>query len=200
MTFFPRAARVLTGSALLAALALLASPDPANAGFFDFLFQPQPPPGTYMPLPRAMYEHHRFRQHHASGGGRRRAPKQVVLRRPKWDEKETCCRGREASRPAPVLLDDDTLREGDAVMTHYGIKVFTGDAGPHHQIDDFILASQAGHISKRARKALLAMDPFRSGSDAEPRLTTGRSVAEPAVSAGDLIVDPKGKSIRYVGP
>jgi hypothetical protein len=199
-------------SLALAPLALPVSFDAANAGFFDFLFQPQQPaPGAYAPQPRGFrvaHDHRRFHHRaaahfaHARPDEKRRAPRQIVLRHPKWDEKDSCCRAREAARPAPVLLDDDSLREGDAVMTHSGIKVFTGDPGPHHRIDDFALLPDAG-ISKRARKALLAMDPYRSGSGpipAQPGLTTGRSAAEPAVAAGSVIVDPKGNAVRYVGP
>lgn len=198
----------------LAPLALPVSFDAANAGFFDFLFQPQQPaPGAYAPQSPGFRETHdrrhfhqrpsrRVAEHHPKRDEHRRAPKQIVLRHPKWDEKDSCCKSKEAARPAPVLLEDDSLREGDAVMTHSGIKVFTGDAGSHHKIDDFALVSDAD-ISKRARKALLAMDPFRSSSDqlpAQAGLTTGRSAAEPHVTTGDMIVDPRGNMVRYVGP
>ncbi|WP_139223458.1 hypothetical protein [Methylocapsa palsarum] len=204
----------MTFALALASFTLPISLNTANAGFFDFLFSsPQPAPSNYAPQPRGLREAHshrffhlrssrRFAEHHPTRDDHRRATKQIVLRHPKWDDKDACCRSREAARPAPVLLDDESLREGDAVMTHSGIKVFTGDAGPHHKIDDFALVRDAG-IPKRARKALLAMDPYRTGSSALPvaaGLTTGRSAAEPLVAPGAMIVDPKGNNVRYVGP
>jgi hypothetical protein len=211
--FLPRSARALALSLALGSLTLPISLNAASAGFFDFLFQPQQPaPSNYAPHPhsfRAAHEHEHHRFHHRPTTHfahvkpeRRHEAKQIVLRHPKWDEKDGCCKTREAARPAPILLEDDSLREGDAVMTHSGIKVFTGDAGPHHKINDFALVPDAA-LSKRARKALLAVDPFRSRPEpvaAETGLATGRSAAEPGVATGSVIVDPKGNRVRYVGP
>jgi hypothetical protein len=108
-------------------------------------------------------------------------------------------------RPAPGILDDDSLREGDAVMTHLGIKIFTGASGQHHKSGDFVSLAQTKKVSKRDLTALLAIDAHRSSGESAPAtapspIVTGRSVADSAVAAGEMITDPKGRAIRYVGP
>jgi hypothetical protein len=143
-----------------------------------------------------------------SSGYRSSAPhhksKAVSLHRPKAADKIHVAKVGAPLRPAPGLMDDDSLREGDAVMTHFGIRVFTGDSGRHHRAEDFASLSSIKVISKRARSALLAIDSRQSSAGQvavlQPDVLTGRSVAEPQVEAGAMITDPKGNTVRYVGP
>ena len=97
-------------------------------------------------------------------------------------------------QPAPGLMDDGSLREGDAVMTYFGIRVFTGSSGPHHKAEDFATLSDLKRIPKQSRSVLFAIDAHRSApgsASAEATMVTGRSAAEPQVAEGALITDPK---------
>jgi hypothetical protein len=184
------------------ALAALAAPlDGAHAGFFDFLFSP-PPPTYYQSAPPAYPSGMgpRWRPHvifHA------RRPKPVALHHP---HKVIAEKTRHAKLAHTVagLMDDDSLQNGDAVMTDRGIRIFTGDAGSHHALDDFVKLSDTKGVSKRMRAALAEIDANRSeGRGSAPRasnIMTGRSAADSDVSAGALITDPRGRVIRYVGP
>lgn len=200
MTLLPRKMLGISRLAGAAALALALPLNSANAGFFDFLFQPQQPaPSAYPvrpgPFPSESGYHSAFPRHKA---------KAVSLHRPKPVEKMHVAKAGGPLRPAPGLMDDDSLREGDAVMTHFGIRIFTGDSGRHHKAEDFASLSTIKAISKRARSALLAIDSRQSApgpvAALQSDLVTGRSAAEPQVEAGAMITDPKGNTIRYVGP
>jgi hypothetical protein len=96
-------------------------------------------------------------------------------------------------------MDDDSLRDGDAVMTEGGIRVFVGSEGLHHGPDDFARIAESEGLSRRQRAALAAIEP-RDKKEAQPVLLAGRSVADRGLSAGEMIVDPRGNRIRYVGP
>jgi hypothetical protein len=204
VTFLPRSPRGCGLALAVAGAALSLSCEPAKAGFFDFLFQPQQPaPEVYAPHPRRFHDssrHHlRPAKRHAAKARHSATP--VALLHPKWEEKDHCCKVAGAPRPAPVLLEDDSLREGDAVMTRSGLKVFTGEAGSHHRMEDFAALSETKNISKRVRKILLEIDPPQAERrNAEIELSTGRSAAAGQLATGAMIVDPKGNTIRYVGP
>ena len=101
---------------------------------------------------------------------------------------------------APVvgLMEDESLRNGDVVMTADGLRVFTGSAGSHHSEEDFAKISDTEGLSKTQRSALLFLDSGAAGGGA--MLVAGRSVAEPSNTAGEIITDPRGNKIRYVGP
>lgn len=194
MTFFKTS---ILGFAASAALALTLPATPAEAGFFDFLFQPQPAPAFPSPGPLPgdpNYVH------------LRRKAKPISLHRAKpAAEKLRVAKGSFGPPlPGPGLMDDDSLREGDAVMTQSGIRVFMGGSSRRHRAEDFASLSDIKSIPKQARNALLAIDAHRSetGSPAaRPAMVTGRSAAaEPQVAAGAMITDPKGNTIRYVGP
>ena len=95
-------------------------------------------------------------------------------------------------------MEDESLRNGDVVMTADGLRVFTGSPGSHHSEDDFAKISDTEGLSKTQRTALLFLDSGASGG--APVLVAGRSVAEPSTTAGEIITDPRGNKIRYVGP
>ena len=154
----------------------------ANAGFFDFLFAPlhpaQPTP-QYAPQP--------FPQ-----------KKRMVAHRPKnLVAKLHPAHGAHAA-PVVGLMDDESLRNGDVVMTADGIRIFTGSSGSHHSEDDFAKISDTEGLSKTQRSALLFLDAGAAG--AEPAVLAGRSVADGSTAAGEIITDPRGNKIRYVGP
>jgi hypothetical protein len=98
------------------------------------------------------------------------------------------------------LMDDESLRPGDAVMTPSGIRIFVGSSGSHHEPDDFRKLSEIKGLPKRERKALAALDAQGSGTDGKPAMATGRSASERKLVFGETIIDPQGRSIRYVGP
>lgn len=184
----------ILGFAASAALALALPVNTAEAGFFDFLFQPLLPPAVQpAPLPGDPV----FRLRHKA------KPVNLHQVKPAADKMRLAKGAFGPPLPAPGLMDDDSLREGDAVMTQSGIRVFTGASGRRHRAEDFASLSDLRSLPKQARSALLAIDAHRSevGSRlVEVTLVTGRSAAEPQIAAGALITDPKGNTIRYVGP
>ena len=95
-------------------------------------------------------------------------------------------------------MDDESLRNGDVVMTADGIRVFTGSAGSQHSEDEFAKLSDIKGMSKTQRSALLFIDSGAAGANLT--LVAGRSVAEGSTAAGEIITDPRGNKIRYVGP
>ena len=102
--------------------------------------------------------------------------------------------------PPTDLMDDDSLRPGDAVVTPTGIRIFIGSSGSHHAPEDFRKPSEIKGLSKVERKALAALDAQGSGTDGKPGMATGRSASERKLVFGETIIDPQGRSIRYVGP
>ncbi|ACK49928.1 conserved hypothetical protein [Methylocella silvestris BL2] len=173
-----RIARRSATAALAVGACLSLTAGEANAGFFDFLFQ-QPPPQYSAPVYRPM---------HVAPHLKRR----LVTRKPKSfaDKPHT------PARVVSNYLDDDSLQSGDAVMTSEGLRIFTGSSGLPHKTADFAKVSDIKRLSGRQRDALLAID----SRSANAQLLSGRSIAEPGVSTGEMIVDAKGAKIRYVGP
>ena len=168
-------------------LAIVVSP--ASAGFFDFLFPSyQPPAPVYRPPPPHFF-HRRVAhvEHH---------PKKVAVAHHRIVEAKT-----HPVAPGTVdVMDDDSLRDGDAVMTSDGLRIFVGSAGDHHNRDDFVKISETEGLPRSERSALLALDVSHEGQAQHPAALAGRSAAEAGISAGVPIVDPRGRKIRYVGP
>jgi hypothetical protein len=180
------------GLAAAACLALTVSPSAANAGFFDFLFGPLHPPAAqpvYQSPPQPGYPRKKKAAAH-------RSRSLVAKIHPSHEG-----RGAHLERGAVVgLMDDDSLKNGDAVMTPAGLRIFTGSSGAHHSDDDFARISEIKGLSKTQRSALLFLDAGAANAGQRPTLVAGRSVAEGGPAAGEMIVDPKGNKIRYVGP
>ncbi len=63
-------------------------------------------------------------------------------------------------KPAKVaILEDPTLRRGDAVMTAEGLRIFVGsNASPHRRNDFVALANSGGDISKTTEKILVNLN------------------------------------------
>ncbi|MCL2453266.1 MAG: hypothetical protein FWD08_06425, partial [Alphaproteobacteria bacterium] len=184
------AALILTSGAVV--------PNPAQAGFFDFLFAPfQAPegPSVYERVPTIIHRP-RVRVHAPHPHRAAAASKKLIVTE------------RSGPRHAPTrvdLMDDDSLRRGDAVMTQDGIRIFVGPSGDHHQPEDFQAVTEIKNLSKRERQALVGLDrplaakqsPKSTTSD---DLLTGRSAADGKITTGETITDPNGRMIRYVGP
>ncbi len=98
------------------------------------------------------------------------------------------------------LMEDDSLRKGDAVVTPAGIRVFTGYSSDRHKPEDFKRPSEIKGLAKSERKALAALDAQGAAAGRMSALVTGRSAAGRKLSAGELITDARGRTIRYVGP
>ena len=178
------------------AVPFLTFPNIAQAGFFDFLFGPSTP-GYYEAYPgRLPGADPDFRRHamprHAHKPVRRKLIAAVKTDHPVGPQAPT------------DIMDDESLRHGDAVMTHAGIRIFVGYSGGHHEPEDFRKISEIKKLSKRERSALIALDAPRTNPDGQSGeklgLVTGRSATERKVTTGETITDPNGRTVRYVGP
>lgn len=98
------------------------------------------------------------------------------------------------------IMEDDSLRKGDAVMTQAGLRIFVGYSGDRHDPEDFRKPSEVRGLSKNERKALAAFDTQTSTSGVTSGIVTGRSATERGIAAGEMITDAKGRAIRFVGP
>ena len=179
----------------------MAFPSLAHAGFFDFLFgQPFQSPAV---RPYGGYFGDMPGHWGADPSFRRRADPSFHRHRHKLSarRKMVVADSHPVGPLAPTdLMDDDSLRRGDAVMTASGIRIFIGSSGNHHEPEDFRKLSEIKGLSKVERKALAALDAQGSGTDGKPGMATGRSASERKLVFGETIIDPQGRSIRYVGP
>jgi hypothetical protein len=183
--------RLLLAGSLLLAFAVTAAPlNQARAGLFDFLNQgsnePQqrtierPAPADLPPLLTPSPKYHL------------EAPRHITVLHKNTPEKAA-----PASQSA-VLMKDGTLRDGDAIMTQNGIRVFAGSAA-------FVTLAQTKGLSPQERTALAEIDAHRSEdgwqskSSGQDQLITGRSAAN-AAHPWKWVRDPKGHLVRYVGP
>jgi hypothetical protein len=100
------------------------------------------------------------------------------------------------------LKKDATLREGDAVMTRSGIRIFAGTSSGEHQTDEFAKLEEAKGLSPAEQTALAAIDaPYGEIKSASAdELMTGRSTVANSSVAWKWLRDPKGRLVRYVGP
>jgi hypothetical protein len=189
----PRALR--GGSAVLAVFMFVVvfTPTPASAGFFDFLFDPKAPIwNPFAPEPQQAQPTQR------AAPVRKKKPHRPVARAPRIEKTQPSG----APLASRDFMDDGSLRGGDAVMTPNGIRIFTGPPGDRHRPEQFSTLDEIKGLGKRERSALSALDGHTASTTrAETKgiLATGRSAAE-NIAAGALITDPKGRSIRYVGP
>jgi hypothetical protein len=186
----------LTIAAAAAILAqILALPGSAQAGFFDELFGQLFRPPVYRSYrPWGAAPGYRQRWHHFGHRlGRNSAARGRIIVTKKTDE---------AVKPRePVnIMEDESLRFGDAVMTEAGIRIFVGDSGDSHDPEEFRRPSEVRGLSKIERKALAALDTLGSASDANGGIVTGRSATDRKITVGEMITDAKGRTIRYVGP
>lgn len=58
-----------------------------------------------------------------------------------------------------AILEDPTLRRGDAVMTANGLRIFVGSSASLHTSDDFVALANSGRdVSKTTVKILVNLD------------------------------------------
>lgn len=183
-------------------LALAVPAAPANAGFFDFLFGVQPA----APPPMTLYRRPPAHIHHQRSAHVERHRKKVAAPAAPRHRRMVAAAAPVLLRGPVDLMDDRSLKNGDAVMTADGLRVFVGDEGPRHAAEDFAAISETEGLSRSERGALLAVNAGHADAagaaakPAEPTPVMGRSAAAAGLSAGRTIVDPKGRTIRYVGP
>jgi hypothetical protein len=95
---------------------------------------------------------------------------------------ETCCMP--ADDASAVLLNDRTLRPGDAVVTRDGIRIFEGPVSAHHRLAEFAPLGQARDVASGARSLLAALDapagkmlPAQASVQPEPKAVAERPKA-----------------------
>ena len=194
--------RKLGLSIMAAGLLLDLSCNVANAGFFESLFGGAEPAPAQAPAPS-------YEEPAQNTQMTRRQPRHVQLLKahparasivgsPKEDHDAI----KEASKNTNIM-QDRTLRPGDAVMTASGLRIFEGSKAANHNVAEFVKVSEAQNVSRDLRPTLVAIDAPRSpiswqASDVDASLVTGRSS-----SAGAAVkytaLDRDGRSIRVVG-
>jgi hypothetical protein len=178
----------------------IAFPSIAQAGLFDFLFGQSERPAV---RPNEGYFGGMPGQWGADPGFRRRADRGFHRHGHKFmSRRKLPVADNHPVGPVPPtdLMDDGSLRHGDAVMTPAGIRIFIGSSANHHEPEDFRKPSEIKGLSKVERKALAALDAQGSGTGGKPGIATGRSASERKLVFGETIIDPQGRAIRYVGP
>jgi hypothetical protein len=172
-----RGATTIWGLALLCAA--IAVPGAAQAGFFEQLFGAPPEPSYYNrePSPEQPYVRHHVRRE-----------RPVVSDKP-------------VLQKTTDIMHDPTLRDGDAVMTKTGIKIFVGSRGGVHDEDDFVSLGEARHLKRSERIGLASLDLAHSDSQSgTPAPVIGRSVAHIAPKAQGKDPRQAHRTIRFVGP
>jgi hypothetical protein len=149
-------------------IALSATTPSAQAGFLDFLFGRQEAPAAPVYVPAGPTIRHEFR-----------APvlrrKHVAHQAASQQKTALCCK--EGGDPMVAIMNDPTLRRGDAVMTNRGMMVYEGASGETgHQGDDFVALSRAASLSKFDRARISAVS-------SKPQLDFGRVEKEVSSSS-----------------
>jgi hypothetical protein len=144
----------------IVAVVLLTTLPEAHAGFLDFLFgrsAPMPSPSE-LPSPAAGgFSHgpvfrHKGVAHHQSAA------------RPKT---ASCCK--DGGDPIAAILNDPTLRKGDAVMMAQGMMIFEGSSSETpHQLSDFVAVPRAVSLSSKDRGRILAVSSKRTPPTEKP--------------------------------
>jgi hypothetical protein len=186
-------------AALLAGMCL--STIPAQAGLFDFFFQRSAPQSIYEPQPE--YGNLPF--------GEIQGPRHRVVSHPHITvvNKEGLDLSLPSGGHADDLMNDRTLREGDAVMTDQGLRIF---AGASHGTKEFARLKDAKGLPAPEQEQLAEINVQRAGGGNQLRLdsarppepsrdkvVSGRSTASDT-RAWKWLRDPRGHLIRYVGP
>jgi hypothetical protein len=135
---------------------LLATLPEAHAGLLDFLFgHPAPvlgpselPPPAASGFPQGPVFRHKSAAHHSS------APHLNAA---------TCCKG--GGDPIDALMNDPTLRKGDAVMMTQGMMIYEGSGNETlHRPSDFVVVPKAMSLSAKDRGRIVAVSSNRAPS------------------------------------
>ncbi len=162
--------------AIVAGVLLTTLPE-AHAGFLDFLFgHPAPVPGpSELPPPsagefsRGPVFRHKSAAHHQSATRLKAAP---------------CCK--DGSDPINALMNDPTLRKGDAVMMAQGMMIFEGSSNESvHQSSDFVAVPKAVSLSLKDRGRIMAVSSNRAlpAERAAPTVDVARTTAPQPIVA-----------------
>ena len=146
--------------ALIGGLAM--STSSAQAGLFDFLFNPAPPQQQFEgPPPREVWPQPPQDEAPVE------RPRNVVTQKP--TNTSLCCKNGE--NPRSAIMADPTLQPGDAVVTAGGISIFQGEPGvTQHAPTDFASLAQAQTLSPENRARLQALDRHQRRS--QPPMST----------------------------
>ena len=167
----------------------LAAPTGAQAGFLDQLFSAFQAPA---PVQQPSY-------------GYERAPATVPFERRRVRRHVAAVSEKPVLQKTTDLMDDRTLRSGDAVMMKDGLHVYAGPEAAKHDSDEFVALDEARHVTgkycvRRAAMDTTRHDPLADGVRPDT-IASGRSAAVGTpVVAGYRITDARGASVRYVGP
>ncbi len=188
----------LTGGLLSSLVLVSASADQARAGLFDFLNQSAPEPQRTIERPVAPVELPPLLN--PLPKARAEAPRHITVLHKMGPDKPAAL-----THQSAALMKDATLREGDAVMTQNGIRIFAGSSSDGHRVTDFVPLADTKGLETAERVALAEIDAHRSEdgwqskSSGQDQLLTGRSAGNMA-HAWKWVRDPKGVLVRYVGP
>jgi hypothetical protein len=190
--------RLLLTVGLASAIAISYAPfDPARAGLFDFLNQGTPELGQRTierpeptDLPAILNP---VAKSHAE------APRHITVVHHTQDKDAVL------ARQSAAFMKDSTLRDGDAVMTQNGIRIFAASVSDGHRANEFATLAETNGLSPAQRTALAEIDAQRSEAGGQSKSTghdqliTGRS-ATTSDHPWKWVRDPKGQLVRYVGP
>jgi len=138
----------------IVAVVLLTTLPEAHAGFLDFLFgrpAPMPSPSELPPPPAGGFSHGPFFRHKSVAHHQSAARPKAAL----------CCK--DGSDPINALLNDPTLRKGDAVMMMQGMMIFEGSSNEtSHQPSDFVVVPKAVSLNSKDRGRIMAVSSNRT--------------------------------------
>jgi hypothetical protein len=149
--------RTIQRAGVLVAALLMTAPE-AHAGLFDFLFGRHDAPIPQISAPPQSVNS--FRRPFVSSF-RRKARTEAAYKPVNESRSRSvalCCK--DGGDPMAAILEDPTLRAGDAVMTERGMTIFEGSgAATRHQPEDFVALSKASKVSSKNRAHVAALVP-----------------------------------------
>jgi hypothetical protein len=163
-TRYRRCPRVIQRAGVLVAALLMTAPE-AHAGLFDFLFGRHDAPAPQISAPPPSVN--RFRRPIVSSF-RRKARSEAAHMPVKESRSRSvalCCK--DGGDPMAAVLEDSTLRAGDAVMTERGMTIFEGSgAATRHLPEDLVPLSKASKVSSKDRARVAALvSPIQRPAD-----------------------------------
>jgi hypothetical protein len=175
-----RLTRVFQRLALVAGVLLATLPE-AHAGFLDFLFghpapAPVQSPSELAPPSGGKFSRRPVFRHKSAANHPSAARMKAAL----------CCK--DGSDPINAVMNDPTLRKGDAVMLSQGMMVFEGSGNESvHHPSDFVVVPKAVSLSSKDRGRIMAVSSNRAqpAQRAAPAVDVARAAAQqPVVTTG----------------
>jgi len=104
------------------------------------------------------------------------------------------------------ILNDETLRPGDAYMAPDGLRVFMGARQGARSLDDFVAVANAQNIEMNLRAKLAAyidgsakLDPPSADKTNVPAASSLELLPLASRPKERIITDSQGKTLRFVG-